>query len=401
MGFIVSSLGLVFRLGVTKAAAAVRTRTSGDIFTSNTWRRRDEAAYLFTTGNRRIILVAQGLLSFANAPKLLDETRKAIVEATSTTQYKQHAANACIVAATPTNNSLTKLPPIVLIIRCSLVADLDYAAAHTFCELRQLCDDAQVQIIICELESRSISTLHRLGFFLAQHNNTHGHYNHQQDENLHIPKQFDDFQSALKAAEDIHLEHFISERQAIIERHSSVPNQVSSSSIHSLSSQVDFFRTYFDEVGISAQNFISLDTAAKVLAHQFTERFIKAGTIIWRVGEQADSIIIVRSGVLHLQRPKKDRDNTIGHLATPTHRNSIIVEVASALSILGHLPSFANAKHQATLVASTDCDVLHLSRNNLLKLRQNFPQVALLLADAALLRSFNEYEHYVTQASSI
>lgn len=82
IGLVVSRLSLVVRLSATKSATAVRTVQTGDKLVSNTWHHRDENAYLFASGKRRLIFIAQGLLSFANAPQLLDVTKGSLLAAT-------------------------------------------------------------------------------------------------------------------------------------------------------------------------------------------------------------------------------------------------------------------------------------------------------------------------------
>lgn len=390
IGLVVSSLSLVVRLSATKSASAVRTVQTGDKLISNTWRHRDEGAYLFASGKRRLIFIAQGLLSFANAPQLLDVTKGSLLAAT-----KDHnnvlAGTAASSMTHPESAKQTPPPPVVVVIRCALVASLDYAAAHAFCELRQLCDDARARIIVSELDQRSLNTLRRLGFFddnpdVDRTDEDDDGVNDAESKRPDVkrakqpPLHFTDFQSALKAAEDAHLEQFVSSRLA---------NESVDLPIYPRKSSA-VIRACLHELSLHSSDV--LDSVVPVLADLFTRRTVSAGTIIWRAGDQPDSgIVIVASGTLHMQRQHSRHGNPTG--------NTTIVEVATALSLLGHLSTFSGSKRHATLIASTMCDILELSRSRLIELRKVNPEAALILADAALARSYDEYEHYVAQSA--
>lgn len=169
----------------------------------------------------------------------------------------------------------------------------------------------------------------------------------------------------------MHLEHFVSSRLAY--ERTDLPSHRRNSSARIPASLQE----------LSQQSRESLDGFVPVLADLFTRRTISAGTIVWHAGDQPDSVIvIVASGTLHMQRQYSRHGNPTG--------NTTIFEVATALSLLGHLSTFAGSKRHATLIASTTCDILELSRSRFTELTQMNPEAALILADAALVRSYDE-----------
>ena len=78
LGIVLSSLGLVVRLGATPAARAVHVVLNGADITSNLHRDGEAAIRLSETADRRLVVSLQGLLSFATTPGLIDDVSSAL-----------------------------------------------------------------------------------------------------------------------------------------------------------------------------------------------------------------------------------------------------------------------------------------------------------------------------------
>jgi len=355
LGLVIASLSLVARIGSTPAAAAVRSVLNGTVILSNAHREPQHAAYLRAWGDRRLVLVLQGLLNFATAPLILDVAKRelAAAAAVSTALLKRRSGTA--------QQLLEKPPPLCLVARCALVTALDYSAARAFVELRQACLESDATLLVSELDPAARVVLDRLGFFTEPPGGPALTVRH-----------FDEFLDALDYAEDLHLANFQRARPAI----------------DADSSNERVVQAVLGELVDSPHKQRSSAAHVALLAAAFRRRSYPRGHVVWRAGDDSDALVLVVHGTLKTsRRDSKGKER--------------VIEVVPPLSMVGYLSAFARSPRHVTLVADTDVQLLILRARDVDDIVAKDPAAALLLLRAGISRSADEYDHLVALAAEM
>ncbi|KAJ8600992.1 hypothetical protein CTAYLR_010081 [Chrysophaeum taylorii] len=368
LGLVIASLSLVARLGSTPAAAATRRVLRGTVLLSNSHREPQCAQYLRAWGDRRIVLVLQGLINFATAPALLDVARRELeLSANISTALKRRRSGSA-------EELLEIPPPLCLVARCALVSSLDYTAARAFLELRQVCLEAGATLVVSELDDKSLVVLSRLGFFDAaaakESNLAGGDNSGSTGASACCVSHFDDFIHALEFVEELQLK--------------SVPSRRPDLGADCATTQV-----LAAVLGELVDDPRSSNAQVTALAEAFVRRSLNPGDVVWRAGDPADSgVVLVVAGYLK---------------AVVVDSNGIerVIEVASPLSMIGYLSAFARTPRHATLIAAEPCDALCLSQDAFNRILTQDPSAALLLARAVISRSADEYAHLVALSAEM
>jgi hypothetical protein len=343
LGIVLSSLGLVIRLGATPAARAVHVVLTGADITSNLHREPEAATRLSETSDRRLLVSLQGLLSFATTPGLIDDVSSAL--------GRNRLADADDVEIAMGRMACTSGAKVIVVLDFARVSDVDASATRGLLALKRIAhDDHDAVLLVAALPAACEQVLARAGFFEAE------------DDLKAVIRAFEYVYGALEYAESLHL------RGACLPVPSSEPAAM-------------LRRTF-----ASAPDgwFYCIESAFEVVD-------VEAGETIWSAGDPASGICLVVSGRLWTQI--RSRPSVV--FAGGHDRE---VEPSGPGSLHGYLSAFTGHSHHLTFTALTNAKLFVLSKARL----DALPATAMLaVARVVMARSSHEYRHHTAVVANL
>jgi len=349
LGIVLSSIGLVVRIGSTPAARAVRLVLTGAEISSNLHRDAEAAMRLAETADRRLVVKLQGLLSFATTPGLLDDVSAALGGTKSLDETDEFAAALGRMAGSDAAR-------VVVVLDFSRVSDVDASAARGLLALKRIAHhDHAAVLLVSAAPDASARALARSGFFDAD-----------DDPRSSTPRAFEFLYKALEHAESLHLS-----RSAL---RLPPPSASPAETIRRT------FAATSDEETLEL-----LEAAFEVVA-------LAAGETIWRAGDPSEGgiALVCRGRLRTLLRSRPSADWPSGHDRE--------VEPSGPGSLHGYLSAFTGQPRHATFEAVTDAQILVLSTEKLGALP---PAAALAVARTTMARSSDEYRHHTAVVANL